>query len=145
MHLPGCVGQTSLCSFVIWIVRQNAPVSCLSVGVMPSLQLGLAKKERNASQLWIERKRLPELGNCGVVLALGDENLSESKVHECFLRILLLQVLKKFRRFIQHSELQKNSSKFLLIRDVLRIRGIRLLQRRDSLGILPLAEIHLGK
>src|SRR5580704_19238576 len=139
MRLPGGVGQTSLRLFVIWIVRQDVSVSGLSIGVMSRLQLGLAERKSCSRHLRIERKRLPEFRNRRVVFALGKESVSKSKMRQSFLRILLFQMLKKCRRFIQHPELQKNSSKFLLIHDVLRIRGIRLLQRRNGLGILAFA------
>src|SRR5580693_1601089 len=69
MHLPRGVVQTGLCAFVLRILRQDASVSCLSVGVMPRFELGLTERKGCAVHSWIERKRLPELRNCGVTVA----------------------------------------------------------------------------
>jgi hypothetical protein len=127
MHLPSGVVQPGLCAFVIRILRQDAPVSCLSVGVVPRLQLRLTERKSCAVHSWIERKCLPELRNCGVVLLFGEEDLSEPKMRECFAGVLLLQMLEKCRCLTDHSELQKNCSKFFLVGDVVWIRVVSLL------------------
>src|ERR1700722_4533403 len=129
MHLPGGVVQPGLCAFVIRILCQDASVSCLCVGVMPRLKLGLTERKSCAGHFWIEREGLPELRNCGVVLLLGERNLSEAKMRECFVGVLLLQMLEKCGGLLELSELQKNCSKLLLVRDVVRIRVVSFSQR----------------
>src|SRR5580700_1414860 len=127
MHLPRGVVQTGLCAFVLRILRQDASVSCLSVGVMPRFELGLTERKGCAVHSWIERKRLPELRNCGVVLLFGEENLAEPKMRECFVWVALLQMLEKCCGLTDHSELEKKCSKFFLVRDVVWIRVVSLL------------------
>ena len=84
MHLPSGVVQPGLGAFVIRILRQEASVSCLSVGVMPRLQLGLTERKSCAVHSWIRAQVPAGTQELRILLLLGEENLSEPKMHDCF-------------------------------------------------------------